>query len=209
MDMAVITLDRTVDIVKAATDDTPRIARTLARAFEDDPAAKWFYPDDTFRRTGRMFSELILPETLPHEESYTTDDGSGAALWVPPGKGETGFVEQLRAIPTVASISGRLTIRALRGFAFQESKHPHEPHYYLWFVGVHPGRQGQGIGSQLMRPVLERADEEGMPAYLEATSPRNRDLYLRQGFEVTEEVRWPGGGPPLWLMWRKPRALPS
>ena len=43
-----------------------------------------------------------------------------------------------------------------------------------------------------------------MPAYLNAGSPRSRDLYLRHGFEVTEEFRLPEGGPPLWRMWREP-----
>jgi GNAT superfamily N-acetyltransferase len=205
--MAVISDERSASVVKATADEAPQLARTLARAFEDDPAARWFYPDDTFRRMGRMFEELVLPETLPYGETYRTEDRSGAAIWLPPpGQAETGLVEQLRAIPAIASISGRLTIRALRGFAFQESKHPHEPHYYGWFMGVHPGRQGRGIGSELMRPVLERADEEGVPVCLEASSARNRDFYLRHGFEVTEEVAWPGGGPPLWLMRREPGA---
>jgi hypothetical protein len=57
-----------------------------------------------------------------------------------------------------------------------------------------------------MRPILERCDRERMPAYLNAGSPRSRDLYLRHGFEVTEEFRLPEGGPPLWRMWREPRA---
>jgi ribosomal protein S18 acetylase RimI-like enzyme len=208
MDMAVITLDRTVDIVKAATDDAPQIARTLARSFEDDPAARWFFPDDSDRlsRLERMFGELALPNTLPHEETYTTGELAGAALWIPPGEADTGIVEQLRMLPKTVSIWGLGALRAVRGFAFMESRHPGEPHYYLWILGVHPGRQGRGIGTALMRPVLERCDEEGVPAYLEATSSRNRDLYLRNGFEVVEEVRWPGDGPPLWLMWRKPGA---
>ena len=35
-----------------------------------------------------------------------------------------------------------------------------------------PELQGRGIGSALMQPVLERCDRDGMPAYLEATTPR-------------------------------------
>jgi hypothetical protein len=31
-------------------------------------------------------------------------------------------------------------------------------------------------------------------------------LYHCHGFEVLEELNWPGGGPPSWPMWRKPRA---
>ena len=38
-----------------------------------------------------------------------------------------------------------------------------------------------------MRPVLERCDDERLPACLEATSPRNRALYERHRFEVTEQ----------------------
>jgi hypothetical protein len=41
--------------------------------------------------------------------------------------------------------------------------------------------------------------DNGVPAYLEATSERNVRLYLRHGFDVTEQVRLPGG-PLLTLM---------
>ena len=55
-----------------------------------------------------------------------------------------------------------------------------------------------------MQPVLERCDAEGTPAYLETDTERNVQLYERHGFEVTEEFDLPGGGPPVWLMWRPP-----
>jgi GNAT superfamily N-acetyltransferase len=197
-----------VGVVRATADDTPELARTMALAFEDDPAGRWLFPDDATRvgRLERMFSEMALPDTLVHEETYTTAGHDGGALWVPPGEGEMGLLDSLRQIPKIASIWRRGTPRALRAFSFMDANHPHEPHYYLWLLGVDPAKQGRGIGTALMRPVLERCDAEGMPAYLEATSTRNRDLYLRNGFEVVDEVRWPGGGPPLWLMWREPGA---
>jgi hypothetical protein len=55
-----------------------------------------------------------------------------------------------------------------------------------------------------MQPILERADHEGMPAYLEASTECSRALYLRHEFVVLNEMRLPGGGPPLWRMWREP-----
>jgi hypothetical protein len=50
-----------------------------------------------------------------------------------------------------------------------------------------------------MFPILSRCDEHGLPAYLEASSPRNRALYERHGFAVVEEMRLPRGGPALGL----------
>ena len=74
-----------------------------------------------------------------------------------------------------------------------EAKHPVEPHYYLFLLGTRPGWQGRGLGSSLMAPVLQTCDRDGVPAYLEATSERNKQLYLRHGFEVTDEIRCPTG----------------
>jgi GNAT superfamily N-acetyltransferase len=89
-------------------------------------------------------------------------------------------------------------------FAALDDRPPHEAHYYLPIVGTKPEEQGRGIGSALLAPVLERCDREGLPAYLEATSERNKPLYARHGFTVTDEIQVPGG-PTLWAMWREPR----
>lgn len=51
-----------------------------------------------------------------------------------------------------------------------------------------------------------RWDARGDAAHLEATSPDNRRLYERHGFEVTGEIVVPDG-PTLWAMWRDPDPL--
>ena len=66
-----------------------------------------------------------------------------------------------------------------------------------------PAWQGRGYDTALLRPVLERCDAESMPAYPEASTPRNRVLYA--GFEAIEECRYADDGPPLWRMWRQPQ----
>ena len=66
-----------------------------------------------------------------------------------------------------------------------------------------PSGPGQGIGSALLADGLARCDREGVPAYLEATTLRNRALYERHGF-VNTGIMAPAGGPTLWAMWREP-----
>lgn len=54
------------------------------------------------------------------------------------------------------------------------------------------------------RPVLG-CNEEGLPAYLESSNPRNIAFYARHGFEVREEVECGKGAPVCTTMWREPR----
>jgi hypothetical protein len=60
------------------------------------------------------------------------------------------------------------------------------------------------VGSSVISLMLDRCDQEGMPAYLEASSPENVPFYGRHGFDVMEEIRLKNG-PPVWGMWREPR----
>jgi ribosomal protein S18 acetylase RimI-like enzyme len=72
-------------------------------------------------------------------------------------------------------------------------------------LGVDPPRQGQGVGSALMAPVLARADAAAQPCYLETNKEINVKLYTKHGFEVQFEGDIPNGGPYLWTMKRMPR----
>ncbi len=191
------------DVRRARPRDAAAVSAVLADAFTDDPVFRWLLPDDGVRAaTNREFFDLLLEVLAPHDDAWTTDDGvHGAALWVPYGheamSAEAGAVFEARATALFHPYSDRLE----QVIAAMEAVHPAEPHEYLWFLGVEPAAQGRGIGSRLLAPVLERADRSGHPAYLEATSPRNRALYERHGFVAAAPIAAPGG-PPLWPMWR-------
>jgi GNAT superfamily N-acetyltransferase len=189
---------------KGRRDETGRMAAALGEAFYDDPAAIWVVPDDALRRdllerAFRLFFDRIWIE---QDECYTTSNAVGAAVWELPGQWKLGLLPQLRLLPRLAWIYRRHMPRLGQTISALESNHPSEPHHYLAFVGVMPEWQGRGMGAALLKPVLDRCDREQMPAYLEASAPRNRGLYERLGFEVTEEFRLGKGSPPLWRMWR-------
>jgi GNAT superfamily N-acetyltransferase len=193
---------------KVTPGDVPRLAVALARAFDSDPPMRWFLRDDERRveLAREMFDVMLRAVHLARDACYTTAEVTGGALWVPPGRWRLGFIQQLRLLPGMIRVFGRDLPRAQRGLTVMDSGHPRAPHWYLDSLGVEPEWQGRGLGSALMAPVLERCDTERLPAYLNAGSPRSRELYRRHGFEVTEEFRLPEGGPPLWRMWREPRA---
>ncbi|MFG2710000.1 GNAT family N-acetyltransferase [Streptomyces goshikiensis] len=197
-----------LEIRQADQSDRDAVARLLDVAFRDDPVSGWVFPDPEHRAAVHgKFLGVFVDVALEEGRIDCAADGSAAALWlrVPAGEPEGGAAEdevpaRMRAAADPdnerCELVGRLT----------GAVHPTaEEHEYLLMIAVAPGRQGEGLGTELMRPVLERCDREGVPAYLEASSERSKVLYERLGWEVTgEPVRLPDG-PLMWPMWRKPR----
>jgi GNAT superfamily N-acetyltransferase len=188
------------------------MARALAGAFYDDPVFSWVLRHDP-RRMGvlrRGFAMFLRRIWLEHEQTYTTARAAGAAVWEPPGMWKLGVGKQLSLLPAMLGVFRRHSPRVLRSLTVLEAGHPaepaHPPHYYLAFLGVEPSWQGRGLGGALLAPVLRRCDDEGVPAFLEASTARNRTLYERHGFAVSEEFTLGRGAPPQWRMWREPRS---
>ncbi|WP_329395616.1 GNAT family N-acetyltransferase [Streptomyces melanogenes] len=194
---------------RAATiDDAALISRTLARAFEDDPMMRWFFPDDTAREAAlsRYYTTLFTRQYVHHGVCERT--GAAAAFWVPPEA-------QDKAVPDAETIRELEDILGDRAGSFREAVEavaghgPQEPHWYLAAIGADPAGQGQGHGSALLRSGLAKADAAGMPVHLESSKPSNLPVYEHFGFTVLEEVRLPGNGPTLWAMRRAPRTSTS
>ena len=167
---------------------------------------QWLLPDVEHRRqlVQPMF-ELYVGAYLPHGETYLTADGNGAAVWLPPGA-ELLTAEQEEPFgEALADLIGPDVDRLFQLAETFAEHHPDEPLYYCQFLATVPAFQGRGIGSAFLRDMLQRADAEGMPAYHEATTPRNRALYERHGYVNQGEFTLPDGGPTLWRMWRDPR----
>ena len=188
--------------------DLDGLADALAWSFRDDPVMAWLFGHDEDRTVAhlRRFFRLEGARHLQHPFVFTTDDHAGAAYWDPPGRWKTSFRQVLRLAPFMTLAMRHRIPRALRGLGMIERAHARHPdHYYLAVLGSRPERQGTGVGSALLQPVLDRCDEHGIGAYLESSKEANIPFYRRHGFEVVEELQLPKG-PPLWPMWRDPQA---
>jgi GNAT superfamily N-acetyltransferase len=190
--------------------DVAPLKGVLAAAFHEDPIFEWLMPDEATRHVRlRRFFELELRHVALRSGSvWTLGELGGAALCLPPGAWRVPMWILFAQGPAFARAFGARLPRAAGLLSAIERRHLREPHYYYAYVGVSPDRQGQGLGSALMRPTLDRCDEEGLPAYLEASSERNAALYERLGFELKDELRF-AGSPPLRLMLRPPRTRRS
>ena len=186
----------------AQVSETDTVLNTLTLAFATDPPIRFLLPTpDAFLAGFPGFARGMGGPGMAAGTGYLADGGAAAALWLPPGVNSDSEAMAAAigphlneaALAVVGDVSG-----AMAGF------HPHEPHWYLAFIGVDPARQGLGLGSALLKAGLQRCDEDGVVAYLESSSPRNVPLYERFGFEVMGVVQ-PGDFPPVYPMLRPAR----
>jgi GNAT superfamily N-acetyltransferase len=174
---------------------------TIVLAFSGDPAARWAFADpktyfDIFPHFVRAFGGKAFEHGSAHHIG-----GRAAALWLPPGI-EPDEETMVALIERGVAESDREAMFGV--FEQMAAFHPQEPHWYLPLVGTDPGKQGNGYGSALLSHALALCDEEKMPAFLEASSPRNVPFYRRHGFEALGVIQ-AGDGPPITPMLRRPR----
>jgi GNAT superfamily N-acetyltransferase len=188
---------------EAGVGELGQVSATLVDALATDPVLRWLFPSrrgwDT--RMRRLFALELEHHVFPAGRVLTTDDFRGANLELPPGKWEMA-VSLSGAIDVVRAFGTRLP-RASRLQKCFERNHLQEPHYYIRWVGVATRFQGQGLGTALLRPTLERCDREGVPAYLQASTERSAALYERLGFVHLGALQVPDG-PRFWPMRRPP-----
>ncbi len=199
--------------VRPAIDDDHEVAaEALALAFADDPAWAHLLPDPNRRAELLLafFTAELENLTPEHRQVWITEDGSGAAVWAPPGRWRVPLSRTLRqALPMARVFGSRLPLAAWTLLRI-ERHHPRLPgHWYLQYLGVEPRLQGSGRGAALLAAVLELCDRDGIPAHLESSTERSRALYERNGFVMTGSFEMPAGGPPLREMWRDPATAGS
>jgi ribosomal protein S18 acetylase RimI-like enzyme len=192
----------------ATADDVPALAATLAAAFAEYPWTAYTVDPDGRERRLRELYAIYLDLAVRFGAAWTTDDRAAAAAWTwseaAPAQhahlAATGLGER------IATLLGARLDAFARTEAALAARRPAEPHWTLAAVGVLPARQGAGLGTRVLEPMLRRLDARGQLAALETSTPANVRLYERLGFRVVAETRVTPDAPPTWLMRRPPSA---
>jgi ribosomal protein S18 acetylase RimI-like enzyme len=181
-----------------------RAVETLVRSFAEDPGIVHLFPDAVRRPTGLAhIFRMQVRYGLRHGLVDGIPGGTAVAVWARPENAWPTWRRMIQvgmlAMPRVVGLIA--TWRLLRFQRVLETIRRgllNGPHWYLFAIGVHPERQGEGLGTALLRHGVGRAQTTGLPCYLETTHARNLPFYEKHGFRVREERRWPRSGLRIW-----------
>lgn len=192
-------------IRRAKSSENDLVADILADAFANDPACNWVWNDPALApKVSRAFFGVFAGMALEAGEVYIDADQQGVALWLPFDPSEQHDSEELQAALTEAI--GPFRERGDIIDALMAEAHPvHAVHAYLPFIGVAQRGQGKGVGGALLQSRTHYLDQQGLPAYLEATTLEAARLYERHGFRHMEKTIDLPGGPSMYPMWREAR----
>ncbi len=196
------------DIRPALEDEIPAVGQLISYSFDELAADSYLVPVEADRL--RVMADFF---TLLTEHAYKY--GRVDVIERPGGDGLAAtavWFDYTQESPDpenydtrLAELAGPYHDRFLALDELFEKNHPHDEHWHLAFLAVHPGEQAHGLGSKLMTRTHDELDRDGTPGYLEATNINNVRLYRRHGYVDMDPFEMPlPDGTPFYRMWRKP-----
>jgi ribosomal protein S18 acetylase RimI-like enzyme len=171
--------------------------------FDSKHGLKWFFSVmlDYCKRKGRLWIAVLQGKIV------------GVALWQPPSSAGGGvsmlsmMKSGLLAAPFHLGLAscGKVHSALMRTEAAHETVMSKSPrHWSLYTIGVLQELRCGGIGTRLCEPVLNVADEERTPIYVDTASDRSVVFFRRMGFATLSRRAAESSGPAFWCCVRRP-----
>jgi ribosomal protein S18 acetylase RimI-like enzyme len=200
-----------VTLVKLNRTHVDDAADTLVSAFRDYPLNRYFYQDDAEREhmTVSRFRSVVKRSVLYGEAFSTSDYMEGVALWLPSRYLEMSLWQRLRCGDIGKQMKENRGARERVKTFYNFTHRLHRQliaveHMFLWVIGVMPDYQGNGLSSQLIKPMLSRFDDQKLACFVETHDEKNVPLYRHFGFRIVNESIIPGTTLKHWALMREP-----
>jgi ribosomal protein S18 acetylase RimI-like enzyme len=188
------------------------LANILTSAFFDDPFYNYIFPDKS-NRHNKLFwlmEKLVLYGNKYGKIGITNEPINGVIIWLKPSSpmlSIRGLIEVgILRMPVIFGPRGtNKLIRISHEWEYLQKREP-KRHWYLLAIGVDPAKQGRGIGSSLMMPILLEADQSKLSCYLETMTIKDIQFYNRHGFEIVHKGMI-NESIPYWTMRRDPKEI--
>lgn len=169
--------------------DRERVVETVVTAFANDPAFRHFFPEDsTYVSSASSFAGWLFDKRVAYRTVWVVDGGNAVAMWEAPREAATDGASPAPPVLAEPELPADALTRLAEYDAAVHPLLPRTPFWYLGVVATHPDHAGQKLGRLAMRTGLDRAQEAGLPAYLETTTAVNVAVYQSVGWEIEDSV---------------------
>jgi hypothetical protein len=177
--------------------------QVITETFDANPSVNIVIGDRGNRKKKiSRLADYTFTKALNRKGAFISSNERGAALCFRSDIGKSTLKELFYEVRFALSIPLKKVFQTLKRESYLKKHRYQGTHLYFWFLGVYS--VGQGAVYELKDHIFDWSDREQLPILLETSVPRNRDIYIRYGFEVYYTWEDSGGGAPLWFMMRKP-----
>jgi ribosomal protein S18 acetylase RimI-like enzyme len=192
------------DLYKIQKKDLKNAVKVLNDAFSEESMWKEVFNDED---KNRVLTEVMVRFCLKYGNVVATSDNlEGVMAIAPYGKDMTALrIIRSGAFFLSMKLSNEAKKMKVLSDAIEEAKKSLnlDPYIYLLIMGVSKDYQGKGFGGKLIRAIIEQAESEKKPIYLETQKEENVSLYEKYGFSVKKKIVLPEPlNFPMWLMVR-------
>jgi len=197
------------DLYKIQKKDLKNAVNVLTNAFSEDSMWKEVFNDED---KNRVLTEVMVRFCLKYGNVYSTSDNLEGVMAIAPHDKDMTVLRLIRSGAFFLSMKIRSEAEKMKVLsnAVEEAKKSLNlgPYIHLLIMGVSQEFQGKGFGGKLLRAIIEKAETERKPIYLETQKEENINFYEKYGFSVKKKVILPEPlNLPMWLMVRDARAV--
>jgi len=175
---------------RATSNDKPLIKNILTNSFASNLSVNYIIKQDAKRiRRIQALMDYSIDVCSMFGEVLLSDDDKGCALILYPQRKRItlrSIVLDFRLIFRAIGLIG--ITKAFTREGLIKDKQAKDAMLYVWFIGVDPLYQKQGIGSRLLEELIKKADNQNLPIYLETSTLNNLPWYQRFGFEIYNQI---------------------
>lgn len=193
--------------------DLELASQVMTQAFFQDPLWKYLIPSDKDRliQTKLIFL-YVLSYAHKHGKIFSPSPNlKGIAVWLPANADPPNFWRLLTsgAFWKLMKIDKHIGNRVSKILGHIEQRRKqylqeYSNYFYLEGLAVQPSHQNHGIGSYLLKTMIEYVDEKGFPLYLETNSSKNVKFYEKHQFEIIDCTLLANSSIYLWEMVYRP-----
>jgi ribosomal protein S18 acetylase RimI-like enzyme len=177
-------------MIKAGRNDKPLVIDILSNSFEDNQSVNYIVKQDSKRKERiRALMDYSFEICYMFGVVYLTNDRKGCALVLYPDKKKFSLLSTWLDIKLVLNAIGITRAgKAMSREGAIKSNYPKEPMYYLWFLGVLNADQNKGVGTQLLKEIIQDSQSQQRPIYLETSTLKNIPWYEKNAFKIYNEL---------------------